>query len=78
MKVFGLHKLFTFSDVQTEVTGYGKVKVDISYGGGFYAILSAESLGLDVRSSPAQELISAATALKRLYFVIETVIIKIA
>lgn len=52
--------------------------VDISFGGAFYAILSAESLGLDVKSSPAHELISAATALKSLYFVIKTVIINIA
>jgi trans-L-3-hydroxyproline dehydratase len=31
---------------------WGPVAVDIAYGGAFYAILAADSIGLDLRSSP--------------------------
>ena len=47
-----------------EVPNCGTVTVDISYGGAFYAILPAQSLALNVKTSPVSELVSAATALK--------------
>ncbi|OXB57257.1 hypothetical protein ASZ78_007517 [Callipepla squamata] len=49
-------------DVTVDVPGHGKVVVDISYGGTFYAFLSAAQLGLDVCSSETRDLVSAASA----------------
>lgn len=53
---------FLCSDLAIDVPGHGKVVVDISYGGTFYAFLSAEQLGLDVCSSKTRDLVSAASA----------------
>ena len=50
------------SDVAVDVAGYGKVTLDISYGGAFYAFVSAERFGLDVRTSPIRAIVDAATA----------------
>uniref|UniRef100_A0A6J0UDH2 trans-L-3-hydroxyproline dehydratase n=1 Tax=Pogona vitticeps TaxID=103695 RepID=A0A6J0UDH2_9SAUR len=50
------------TDVPIEVPGYGKVIVDVGYGGTFYAFLSADQLGLDVSSSKIQDLVKAASA----------------
>ncbi|NXT99323.1 T3HPD dehydratase, partial [Buphagus erythrorhynchus] len=50
------------TDLAIDVPGHGKVVVDISYGGTFYAFLSAEQLGLDVCSSRTRDLVSAASA----------------
>ncbi|NWI96946.1 T3HPD dehydratase, partial [Pitta sordida] len=50
------------TDLAIDVPGRGKVVVDISYGGTFYAFLSAEQLGLDVCSSKTRDLVSAASA----------------
>ncbi|XP_048804169.1 trans-3-hydroxy-L-proline dehydratase [Lagopus muta] len=50
------------TDVAIDVPGRGRVVVDISYGGTFYAFLSAEQLGLDVCSSKTRDLVSAASA----------------
>lgn len=46
-------------DVFVEVPEIGKVKIDIAYGGNFYAILQAESIGLDIRPEQARKLIAA-------------------
>ena len=46
-------------DVFIEVPEIGKVKIDIAYGGNFYAILEAESVGLEVRPEQARKLIAA-------------------
>ncbi|XP_070577521.1 trans-L-3-hydroxyproline dehydratase-like [Ptychodera flava] len=54
---------FAFAtDVEVEVEGHGKVKVDISYGGAFYAFVSAEEFGLDVCNSGIEKLKNTATA----------------
>lgn len=53
---------FLCSDLAIDVPGHGKVVVDISYGGTFYAFVSAEQLGLDVCSSKTRDLVSAASA----------------
>ncbi|XP_060609863.2 trans-3-hydroxy-L-proline dehydratase isoform X1 [Anolis sagrei] len=50
------------TDVSIDVPGYGKVVLDVGYGGAFYAFLSADQLGLDVSSSKIQDLIDAASA----------------
>lgn len=50
------------TDLAINVPGYGKVVVDIGYGGTFYAFLSAEQLGLDVCSSETRDLVNAASA----------------
>uniref|UniRef100_A0A7M4FLF1 trans-L-3-hydroxyproline dehydratase n=1 Tax=Crocodylus porosus TaxID=8502 RepID=A0A7M4FLF1_CROPO len=50
------------ADLTVDVPGYGKVVLDIGYGGAFYAFLSAEKLGLDVCSSSVRDLVDAATA----------------
>ncbi|XP_067319162.1 trans-3-hydroxy-L-proline dehydratase isoform X3 [Anolis sagrei] len=50
------------SYVSIDVPGYGKVVLDVGYGGAFYAFLSADQLGLDVSSSKIQDLIDAASA----------------
>jgi len=34
------------------VSGVGKVLVDISYGGAFYALVADSTVGLDLKSSP--------------------------
>ncbi|KAF2978554.1 hypothetical protein EK904_005918 [Melospiza melodia maxima] len=53
---------FASSHLAIDVPGHGKVVVDIGYGGTFYAFLSAEQLGLDVRSAKTRDLVSAASA----------------
>ena len=43
---------------------YGPVELDIGYGGAFYGILDAASIGLDVKKTLVQDLITAASHLK--------------
>ncbi len=38
---------------------WGPVTVDIAYGGAFYAFLSADSIGLDLRQSPMRAIVDA-------------------
>lgn len=40
-------------------TTWGPVTVDIAYGGAFYAILAADSIGLDLRTSPMRAIVDA-------------------
>lgn len=42
---------------------FGPVELDIAYGGAFYGILAASSVGLDLKSSPVQTMIRTATHL---------------
>nr|MBC7243850.1 proline racemase family protein [Chloroflexota bacterium] len=49
------------ADVEVDVPGIGRVKVDIAYGGNFYAILPAESVGLEISPEHANEIISCGT-----------------
>ncbi|XP_019581380.2 trans-3-hydroxy-L-proline dehydratase isoform X1 [Rhinolophus sinicus] len=50
------------TDLSVEVTGHGKVVVDIAFGGAFYAFVSAKKLGLDVCSAKTRDLVDAASA----------------
>ncbi|GHF56122.1 proline racemase family protein [Seohaeicola zhoushanensis] len=47
-------------DAQVEVEGFGRVTLDIGYGGAFYAILPAQALGLTL-DAPLRDLVEAAT-----------------
>ena len=49
-------------DAAVEVPGHGRLRLDIGYGGAFYAVLPAAALGLDVRRSPVADLVAAAAA----------------
>ena len=42
---------------------YGPVELDIGYGGAFYAILDAATVGLDIRASRTRDLVTAATVI---------------
>lgn len=54
---------FAFAtDITVDVPGHGEVIVDISYGGAFYAFVSAEKFGLDISHSRTRDLVDAATA----------------
>jgi len=47
-------------DQFVNTAAYGPVELDIGYGGAFYGILDAASIGLNVKSTPVQDLITAA------------------
>ena len=51
-------------DVEVATERYGKVKVDICYGGIFYAIADASSVGLEISKANARELVEAGMILK--------------
>ena len=53
------------ADVKVDVPDVGRVKADIAYGGNFYAILEAESVGLEIRPEHANKLISLGTKIWR-------------
>ena len=44
---------------------WGPVTVDIGYGGAFYAFLSADSIGLDLRTSPMRAIVDAGEEIAR-------------
>jgi len=48
-------------DVEVDVPEVGWVRVDIAYGGNFYAILPAESVGLEITPEHANEITSCGT-----------------
>lgn len=50
-------------DCSVDVAGLGRVTCDIGYGGAFYAILPAASVGLDLLASPVGALRQAAVAI---------------
>ena len=44
---------------------WGPVTVDIAYGGAFYAFLSADSIGLDLRTTPMRQIVDAGEEIAR-------------
>ena len=59
--VFESVPAFAFAlDREIEVQGAGRIRVDIGYGGAFYALVPARSLGLELRGSPVAALVEAA------------------
>jgi proline racemase len=51
-------------DVVLTLPKYGKILVDIAYGGAFYAFISSEKVGLKVRPENTEHLVEAAQAMK--------------
>lgn len=57
---------FAFARDAVVLTGsWGPVTLDIGYGGAFYAVLPAATLGLDLASSPVGRLVEAALEVKQ-------------
>src|SRR5262245_39595735 len=52
-------------DLEIDVAPYGRLKVDVVYGGAFYAYLDAAQVGLTVTSEQTRELVAAGEAVKR-------------
>ena len=52
-------------DAVVDVEGFGKIKVDISYGGIFYALIDPAQFGLEIRADLARKLVEAGTAVHR-------------
>ena len=50
-------------DAVVSTTEWGPVTLDIGYGGAFYAVLPADSIGLDVRTTPVRTLSEAGAAI---------------
>ena len=52
-------------DAVVDVDGFGKVKLDIAYGGIFYALIDPAQLGLEIRPDQARKLVEAGSAIHR-------------
>ncbi|WP_242527213.1 proline racemase family protein [Ktedonosporobacter rubrisoli] len=52
-------------DLVLEVPAYGRLSVDVAFGGAFYAILAAAQVGLRVVPEETKRLVDAAEAIKR-------------
>lgn len=50
-------------DVPLDVPGFGRVTVDVGYGGAFYALISAAALGLEMRAENAPAIAAAGRAI---------------
>ncbi|MGZ3629042.1 MAG: proline racemase family protein [Ktedonobacteraceae bacterium] len=51
-------------DVELTLPRYGKLLVDVAYGGAFYAFTSSEKVGLKVKPENTEQLVEAAQAIK--------------
>ncbi|KAK2565937.1 Trans-L-3-hydroxyproline dehydratase [Acropora cervicornis] len=47
-------------DLEVDTEKFGKIKVDIGFGGAFYVLVSGERLGVDVRSTRVNEIVEVA------------------
>jgi trans-L-3-hydroxyproline dehydratase len=55
---------FAFArEIVVDTREWGPLQLDVAYGGAFYAIVAADSIGLDVRESPARLLADAGAAI---------------
>jgi proline racemase len=52
-------------DLAIELPKYGRLTVDVAFGGAFYAILPAEQVGLKVEPGQIDQLVTAGEAIKR-------------
>lgn len=50
------------ADVLIDLPSYGQIKLDISYGGVFYALVDANQLKIDIETAPIADLIKLGTA----------------
>ncbi len=51
-------------DASVEVSGLGRIRVDIAYGGAFFAIVDADALGMRLVPEEARRLVEAGEAIK--------------
>jgi proline racemase len=56
---------FFYKTVTVDVSGLGSVNVDIAYGGNFYGIVSADSIGLKIDRDNVSEIIEKAIKIRR-------------
>jgi proline racemase len=56
------------SDLIIDVPELGKVKLDIAYGGNFYAIVPAESVGLELVPASAKEIVRKGSLIREAIF----------
>jgi proline racemase len=54
----------THLDQSIEVDGLGSVKLDVAYGGAFFAIVDAKSLGFEVEPHEARDLVAVGNKIK--------------
>lgn len=52
-------------DIELQVSNYGRLTVDIAFGGAFYVVLPASQVGLQVSPEQVSELVHAGEAIKR-------------
>ena len=52
-------------DVELDVQGYGKVTVDVAYGGCYYVLVDADQLGVRLDRGSARDIVEAASAVYR-------------
>jgi proline racemase len=52
-------------DVDLEVEGVGDVRVDVGYGGAFYALVDAAALDVELGATPLADVVARATAVSR-------------
>ena len=55
---------FLLKSVEVEVEGLGRVAADIAYGGNFYAIIDADSVGLDLVPERASTIVEQAVKIR--------------
>lgn len=53
------------ADAEVNVAGLGRMRMDIAYGGNFYAILDAERVGLEIKPENANDFIALGTKIWR-------------
>jgi len=53
------------SDVEVDVPDYGRITMDIAYGGNFYALVEAKGLGLDIAPEEAGDLVRAGVSIRK-------------
>src|SRR3546814_10596665 len=55
---------FAFArEIMLDSREWGPLQLDIAYGGAFYAILPADSIGLELRDTPARQFAEAGAAI---------------
>lgn len=56
------------SDLVVDVPGFGKVQLNIAYGGNFYAIVPAEEVGLELVTSRARDIVTVGNLIRDAVF----------
>jgi proline racemase len=56
---------FHFKNLSVDVAGIGTIECDIAYGGNFYAIIDARSIGLELEKNNASNIINTAITIRK-------------